>query len=111
LGISVARIQWTALLLSGALCGLAGAQLSLGDVQLFSDNMSAGRGWIAVVAVMLGQANPFGVLGASVLFGLADAIGFRLQGLNMPSELTATIPYGATLVALAAVQIRRGRLR
>jgi simple sugar transport system permease protein len=109
LGVSVARLQYVALLLSGALCGLAGSQLSLGDVQLFSQNMSAGRGWIAVVAVMLGQANPFGVLGASALFGLADAIGFRLQGLNMPSELTATIPYIATLVALAAVQLRRRR--
>jgi ABC-type uncharacterized transport system permease subunit len=109
LGISVVRLRYLALILSGALCGLAGAQLSLGDVQLFSEGMSAGRGWIAVVAVMLGQANPFGVLGASVLFGLADAIGFRLQGLNLPSELTGTIPYLATLVALALIQIRRRR--
>jgi simple sugar transport system permease protein len=109
LGVSAAHLQYLALVLSGALCGLAGSQLSLGDVQLFSQNMSAGRGWIAVVAVMLGQAHPFGVLGASVLFGLADAIGFRLQGLDMPSELTATIPYIATLVALGAVQLRRRR--
>lgn len=109
LGISVARMQYLALILSGALCGLAGAQLSLGDVQLFSEGMSAGRGWIAVVAVMLGQANPFGVLGASVLFGLADAIGFRLQGLNLPSQITGTIPYVATLLALGFVQLRRRR--
>jgi simple sugar transport system permease protein len=109
LGISVVRMQYLALILSGALCGLAGAQLSLGDVQLFSEGMSAGRGWIAVVAVMLGQANPFGVLGASVLFGLADAIGFRLQGLNLPSQITGTIPYVVTLVALGVVQIRRRR--
>lgn len=108
LGVSVARMQYTALILSGALCGLAGAQLSL-SLRLFAENMSAGRGWIAVVAVMLGQANPFGVLGASVLFGFADAIGFNLQN-ALPSELTGAIPYVATLVALTIVQARRRRL-
>lgn len=68
------------------------------------------RRWIiAVVAVMLGQANPPGVLGAGVLFGFADAIGFNLQG-NLPSELTGAIPYLATLVALAIYQFRRRRV-
>lgn len=105
LGISVARVRYLALILSGALCGLAGAQLSL-SLQLFAENMSAGRGWIAVVAVMLGQANPVGVLGASVLFGFADAIGFNLQN-ALPSEVTGAIPYVATLVALAVMQRRR----
>lgn len=111
LGVGVAKMQYTALIASGALCGLAGAQLSLGDVQLFATDMSAGRGWIAVVAVMLGQAHPFGVLGASVLFGFADAVGFRLQGQNLPSELTNAIPYVATLLALVLLQARRRRAR
>jgi simple sugar transport system permease protein len=107
LGVSVARMRYIALILSGALCGLAGAYLSL-SLGLFAENMSAGRGWIAVVAVMLGQAHPFGVVGASILFGFTDAIGFNLQG-NFPSELTGAIPYAATLLALIILQLRQRR--
>jgi ABC-type uncharacterized transport system permease subunit len=105
LGVSVAGIRYSALIISGALCGLAGAQLSL-SLRVFAEGMSAGRGWIAVVAVMLGQANPLGVFGASVLFGAADAVGFNLQG-SLPSELTGAIPYVLTLVALAVMQVQR----
>jgi simple sugar transport system permease protein len=109
LGVSVRRYRSAAILISGALCGLAGAQLSLGSVTLFSEGMSAGRGWIAVVAVMLGRAHPLGVLGASVLFGLADAVGLRLQGLGLPNQLTDAAPYVITLVALV-LAVRRQRL-
>jgi simple sugar transport system permease protein len=107
LGVSVRRYRTAAVLVSGALCGLAGAQLSLGSVTLFSEGMSAGRGWISVVAVMLGQAHPLGVLGASVLFGLADAIGLRMQGLGLPNQLTDASPYVVTLIALALAVRRR----
>ncbi|HEY1721252.1 MAG TPA: ABC transporter permease [Magnetospirillaceae bacterium] len=109
LGVSVRRYRAAAILVSGALCGLAGAQLSLGAVTLFSEGMSAGRGWIAVVAVMLGRANPLGVLGASVLFGLADAVGLRMQGLGLPNQLTDAAPYVITLIALI-LAVRRHRL-
>jgi simple sugar transport system permease protein len=106
LGVSVRRYRCVAILVAGALCGLAGAQLSLGAVTLFAEGMSAGRGWIAVVAVMLGRANPLGVLGASVLFGLADAVGLRMQGLGLPNQLTDAAPYVITLVALV-LAVRR----
>ncbi|GIK38553.1 MAG: ABC transporter permease [Chloroflexota bacterium] len=109
LGVSVAGLRYLAVLLSGALCGLAGAQLSLGNVTLFVENMSAGRGWIAVVAVMFGQAHPLGVLAASLLFGLADSIGFRLQGLQMPSQFTGMVPYVVTLVSLFIIEAQRRR--
>jgi simple sugar transport system permease protein len=109
LGVSVRRYRSVAILVSGALCGLAGAQLSLGSVTLFAEGMSAGRGWIAVVAVMLGRAHPAGVLGASVLFGLADAIGLRMQGLGLPNQLTDAAPYLVTLAALA-LAVRRRKL-
>jgi simple sugar transport system permease protein len=111
LGVSVTGLRYLAVLLSGALCGLAGAQLSLGNVTLFVENMSAGRGWIAVVAVMFGQAHPLGVLAASVLFGLADSIGFRLQGLQMPSQFTGMVPYVVTLVSLFIIEAQRRRRR
>lgn len=107
LGVGVGRLRYLALVLSGALCGLAGAQLSLGNVTLFVENMSAGRGWIAVVAVMFGRAHPAGVLGACLLFGFTESLGFRLQGLRLPSQLTESLPYLVTLVSLFVFEARR----
>jgi general nucleoside transport system permease protein len=111
LGVNVKSIRYLAVILSGILCGLAGAQLSLGNVTLFVENMSAGRGWIAVVAVMLGQGHPIGVFASSILFGFADSLGFRLQGLGMPSQFTAMLPYVVTLLAFMLVRARRKRQR
>ncbi len=62
--------------------------------------MSAGRGWIAVVAVMFGRAHPLGVLAASFLFGFTDSLGFRLQGLRLPSQFTEMLPYLVTFASL-----------
>jgi general nucleoside transport system permease protein len=70
----------------------------------FSENMSSGRGWIAVVAVMLGRAHPAGVLGACLLFATAEGIGFRLQGQGLPSQITDALPFVVTLVALAVAR-------
>lgn len=109
LGVSVPAMRYAAVILSGMLCGLAGAQLSLGNVTLFVENMSAGRGWIAVVAVMFGQAHPVGVFIASLLFGLADSIGFRLQGLGLPSQFTGMVPYIVTLISLFIIEAQRQR--
>ncbi len=110
LGVDPSRYQYGAVLVSGALCGLAGAQLALGNVVQFSEGMSAGRGWIAVVAVMLARAHPFGVLGACLLFGYADALGFRLQGNGLPAQITDAAPYVVTLLALILARKQfRGR--
>lgn len=106
LGINTERYQHTVVVASGALCGLAGAQLSLGNVVLFSENMTAGRGWVAVVAVMLGQATTIGTLLAALLFATTDAVGVRLQGLGLPSQFTSAAPYAITLLALIAVNVR-----
>lgn len=109
LGVSVGAVRTLALVFSGALCGLAGAQLSLGNVTLFVENMSAGRGWMAVVAVMLGRAHPLGVAAACVLFGFTDSLGFRLQGLRLPSQLTEMLPYVVTLASLFVFEWHRRR--
>ncbi|TQS40657.1 ABC transporter permease [Cryptosporangium phraense] len=106
LGVDVSRYQQAAVLVAGALCGLAGAQLALGNVQLFSEQMTAGRGWVAVVAVMLGRGRPGWVLGASVVFGAAEAFGFRLQGLGLPQQATDAAPYVITLLALILTSVR-----
>jgi simple sugar transport system permease protein len=109
LGVNVATYRIATVAAAGALCGLAGAQLSLGAVSVFAEDMSAGRGWIAVVAVMLGRANPLYAAGACALFGLADAMSIRLQGEGLPNQLTDIAPYVVTLAAL--VISHRKRLR
>jgi len=97
LGVGVARYRIAAVLAGGALCGLAGAQLSLGSVTLFAEDMSAGRG------------HPVGVALACLLFGFADAAGLRLQGKGLPNQLTDMAPYVITLVALVVARGRRRR--
>ena len=111
LGVNVNGLRYLAVVLSGVFCGLAGAQLSVGIVNVFVQDMSAGRGWIAVVAVMLGQSHPLGVLIASVLFGFADSLGFRLQGLGLPSQFTGMLPYVVTLLAFLIIRARQKRQR
>ncbi|WP_167761498.1 ABC transporter permease [Blastococcus sp. CT_GayMR19] len=110
LGVDTVKYRYGAVLASGVLCGLAGAQLSLGNVVLFSQNMTAGRGWVAVVAVLLAQAAPFGVLLAALLFATAEALGFRLQGVGLPSQLASATPYVLTLIALIVASVRARRV-
>src|SRR5699024_6340583 len=110
-GVNPTRYQYAAVLGSGVLTGLAGAQLALGNVAQFAEDMAAGRGWIAVVAVMLARANPVATLGAALLFGFAEAVGYRFQAYGLPAQITESAPYVVTLLALllAAKQFRRGR--
>ena len=110
LGIDVRAYRVVTVLLAGGLVGLAGAQLSLGAVTLFTEDMSAGRGWIAVVAVMLGRNNPLYAAAACVLFGFADAFSIRLQSGGLPNQLTDIAPYVVTLAALIVSHRRRRRV-
>ncbi|MGO1539764.1 MAG: ABC transporter permease [Leucobacter sp.] len=111
LGVSPAKYRYGAVILSGALCGLAGAQLALGNVVQFSENMSSGRGWIAVVAVMLARAHPIGLLFAALLFGFAEGVGYRLQGNGMPAQITDAAPYVLTLIVLVIASSRFRKTR
>ena len=110
LGVPVVGVQYAAVVFSGAMAGLAGAQLALGNVVQFAENMTAGRGWIAVVAVLFGRAHPYGVLGACLLFGSAEAVGFRLQGNGLAVQITDALPWVITLVALVVARRRFVRL-
>lgn len=100
LGLKVTALQYGAIVASGVLCGLAGAQLSLGQVTMFTEGMTAGRGFIALVAMMLGQSHPIGMIGSSLLFGLMDAMSIRLQGFSMPTQFTSMLPYVITIIAM-----------
>lgn len=108
-GIHVRRIQFVTVLISGALCGLAGANLSLGYLGQFTANMTSGRGFIALAAQTFGGATPIGTTLASLFFGLADAVSVRLQTRGLPSQFVLMIPYVATVVALVLVSRRRSR--
>lgn len=103
MGIAVARVRWLATLCNGALCGLAGAFLTMASVQSFGENATAGRGFIALAIVIFGRYSPFGALGAALLIAAADASQIALQN-RLPSNLyplLLTLPYVLTLVSLA----------
>lgn len=109
LGISPSRYQTAAVLVSGVLGGLAGAQLSLGNVVLFTENMSAGRGWIVVVAVLLANGRVLPLVGVLALFAYVDAVGIRLQSFGLPVQFADAAPYVVTLIALVAIAALRRR--
>ena len=106
-GIKPAPVKLLALVLCGICCGLAGAQLSISNVSLFVENMSAGRGWIAVVIVLVTNGRPIPLLGLVLLFGFVDSLSLRLQGFGFPQQFTEMMPYIASLIALIFVSIRR----
>jgi general nucleoside transport system permease protein len=107
-GIHISRVQYVALALTGLFCGLAGAQLSLGFLSQFTENVTAGRGIIAFAAVIVGQNRPITVYLAALFFGFATALTDRLQGLGFPQELIVLAPYIITIIALA-IGSRRSR--
>ncbi len=110
-GVRVARVQFAALLLSGGFAAAGGAFLSMGDVSWFAGGMSAGRGYIAIAAEVMGRGGAFGTGLASLVLGAADALAIDLQGIGLPSELMQTVPYVVPVVALVlhAARGRRGR--
>jgi general nucleoside transport system permease protein len=104
-GISVYRVRYAAVVISGMLAALGGAYLSIGLVHSFSENMTKGRGFIALAAVIFGNWRPFGAFGAALLFGFSSALALRL-GPAYGTEygtLFQALPYVLTLVAVAGV--------
>jgi simple sugar transport system permease protein len=103
-GISVYATRYAAVILSGMLAALGGAYLSIGYLGSFSENMTAGRGFIALAAVIFGNWRPFGAFAAALLFGGSTALSFRLQQpWPAPSVLFQALPYVLTLIAVAGV--------
>jgi simple sugar transport system permease protein len=105
-GVRTSSVRIWSLVICGVLCGLAGAYLSLGYVNLFSENMSAGRGWISLAAVILVNGNPWGITLISLLFGFTDGLGLLLQQ-YLPNQFTSMVPYIATLISLYFYSIQK----
>lgn len=104
LGIPVLRTRLWGVLLSGALAGLGGVWLAMGQHQ-FTDGMSGGRGYIALAAVILGQWTALGAVAASLFFGFAESLQILLQthGIAIPTQFVQMLPYLLTLAAVAGV--------
>jgi simple sugar transport system permease protein len=102
LGLGVYRLRWQALMIAGVMTGISGAYLTLGYANTFVEGMSAGRGFIALSIVILGDWRPGRVALAAVLFGAALALQFVLQAVNtgVPYQLFLALPYVLTLVVL-----------
>jgi general nucleoside transport system permease protein len=103
-GISVYKIRYAAVILSGMLAALGGAYLSIGFVGSFNENMTAGRGFIGLAALIFGNWRPFGAFAAALLFGFSTALSFRLaQPWGNAAVLFQSLPYVLTLIAVAGV--------
>ncbi|MBA3711216.1 MAG: ABC transporter permease [Pyrinomonadaceae bacterium] len=101
-GVGVARIRYAAVLLSGALAAIGGAYLSIGQASLFTRNMTAGRGFIALAALIFGKWRPVQTMLACLLFGFAEAMSIQMQGVaKIPVQFIQIIPYVLTIVVLA----------
>jgi len=109
-GLDPLKFRLAAVTISGALAGLGGAFLSIGELNIFSDGMTSGRGFIALAAVIFGRWTPWGATGAAIFFGFFEALQYVLQGQVawLPADAMTALPYVAALVALAGIT---GRVR
>ena len=105
LGIDVQRNRWVNVFVGGLIAGLAGAWFSLETTGSFYDEMTAGRGFIALAVMIFGNWTPIGVFGAGLLYGFSDALGFRFQTLDVavPSQFLQMVPYIITLVVISGL--------
>lgn len=102
-GIDPRNVRLIATVVGGALAGLGGVYLSLAELDLYSDGMTAGRGFIALAAVIFGRWTPIGATGAALGFGALAALQFVLQRSGVPSEFMQALPYLAALAALTGI--------
>jgi general nucleoside transport system permease protein len=107
-GVSVVRLRYLALSMNGVLCGLAGSYLVLAQGAAFGPNMTAGRGYMALAAMIFGHWRPFPALAACLLFGFLDTVAVRLQGVKLPHvgevpvQAIQALPYLLTVILLAS---------
>ncbi|WP_427162187.1 ABC transporter permease [Aliinostoc sp. HNIBRCY26] len=101
-GVSVRKVRYLAVMLSGTLASLGGAYLALVQIRFFTEGMSAGKGFIAIAALIFGRWHPIGITLACLLFGATEALQLRIQalGVNIPYQFLVMLPYAIALFAL-----------
>jgi simple sugar transport system permease protein len=109
LGVNVYATRYIALIIGGAMAGIAGASLSIGTTLPFTESIVSGRGWIAVALVYFGIWNPYLVLAGALLFGTVDSLQLRLQvtGSTIPPDVLLMLPYILTIVAVLFIATRK----
>jgi simple sugar transport system permease protein len=100
-GINVTKMKYEVMIISGIIGGLAGAHLSLGYTQMFTENMTNGRGFMGVAAMYFGGMNPVIAWIGCLLFGFTDTVGNRLQGYGWPSQFVLMLPYIITILVVS----------
>lgn len=100
IGVNTKRMKYIGLMLSGLFCALGGTFLSLSYLTLFSENMTAGRGWLALATINFGRMRPVPSMIACLIFGFADALAVRLQQFGLPSQIVLMLPYIMTIIVL-----------
>ena len=108
-GIPTLRLRDLSTVIAGVFSGVAGAQLSLGVVELFNKNMTGGRGFIALAAFYFGNARPLLTAAAAILFGIFESAGIRLQSTSWPPQIVQMLPYLVVVLSVTLVSIRQAR--
>jgi simple sugar transport system permease protein len=108
-GKHVSLIQYIASILTGVFCGLAGAQLSLSNVVLFSRDMSGGRGFMALAVILISRGNPNITIVLAVMFGLFDALSLQLQSNFIPSQFLFMLPYLMAIGTLIFINLFKSK--
>jgi len=107
-GISVIKMRFLAIILCGVLAGFGGMYLSMGYLSMFTRDMTAGRGFIALAACAMGHATPVGAFLSALVFAFFDGLSNILQVLRMPAEFVQMLPYVATILGLTLFSIQQG---
>lgn len=100
IGVNTKKMKYYGLMVSGLLCAFGGTFLSLSYLTMFSEDMTAGRGWLALAAINFGRMRPIPSLIACLIFGFADALAVRLQQFGLPSQVVLMLPYLMTVIVL-----------
>lgn len=108
-GVNVTTLRYLVISTSGILCGLGGAHLSIGQLSMFTDNMTNGRGFMSMAAAIFGRNTPLGTLLGSTMFSITNALTLRLQTIGLPPSLIEIIPFAITLITLYFVALNKVR--
>ena len=111
-GVNATRVRYICVILSGSLCGIGGAYLSTGYLAMFTNNMTAGRGYLGNIASIIGNRTAGGALAGSLLFSFTEGITMKIQAFGFPSQLIQLIPYlAAFAVVIASACLKRRRAK